>query len=226
MAGKLLIKCDLVTITGMHIGGTDTFSAIGAIDSPVIRDAYTGRPIVPGSSLKGKLRSLLARKYAKDIEHLPDFNEDEAINKRLFGSSTPVCAARLQFSDCFIRNTAEMKKKGVGLTESKSENTIDRKTSVANPRQIERVVPGVVFTVKLSYNEKDPEETKKDLERLAEGMKLLEMDYLGGHGSRGSGRVSFRNFCVQDDNEQEQKEYTEIFDKVSDYELFSDSAVL
>ena len=76
MVGKLLIQCELVTITGLHIGGTDTFSAIGAVDSPVIRDARTGRPIVPGSSLKGKLRSLLARSISKDIEKMPDFDED------------------------------------------------------------------------------------------------------------------------------------------------------
>lgn len=109
MAGKLLIECELVTITGMHIGGTDAFSAIGAVDSPVIRDARTGRPIVPGSSLKGKIRSLLARSLAKDIEKLPDFDRDDEAIKRLFGSSNPVRASRAQFADCFLTNFEEMK---------------------------------------------------------------------------------------------------------------------
>ena len=58
MYGKLLIRCKLTVLTGMHIGGSDTYSAIGAVDAPVIRDPRTHLPIVPGSSLKGKLRSL------------------------------------------------------------------------------------------------------------------------------------------------------------------------
>ena len=218
MAGKLLIQCDLVTITGLHIGGTDTFSAIGAIDSPVIRDAYTGRPIVPGSSLKGKLRSLLARSLARDIGKMPDFDQDDDRIKRLFGSSKPVHAARAQFSDCYIVNYEQMKH--AGLTEAKSENTIRRFDSVANPRQIERVIPGVKFGVRITYNVENEAETQADLELLAKGMKILEMDYLGGHGSRGSGRVSFRNFKITDDNEQECPELNQIFEPVNAYELF------
>lgn len=68
MYGKILIRCDLEVRTGMHIGGSSAFSAIGAVDSPVVRDPYTGYPIVPGSSLKGKLRTLLARSTYQDIE--------------------------------------------------------------------------------------------------------------------------------------------------------------
>ncbi len=224
MAGKYLIECELVTITGMHIGGTDTFSAIGAVDSPVIRDARTGRPIVPGSSLKGKLRSLLARSLAKDIEKLPDFDGDEEPIKRLFGSSNPVRAARAQFADCFLTNFEEMKQ--IGLTEVKTENAIQRSNSVANPRQIERVVPGVKFGVRITYNKADDRQTQEDLQLLAKGMKLLQMDYLGGHGSRGSGRVSFRNFKITDENSREQKELTAIFDAVDAYELFPDQVSL
>ncbi len=218
MAGKLLIQCDLVTITGLHIGGTDTFSAIGAIDSPVIRDAYTGRPIVPGSSLKGKLRSLLARSLASDIEKMPDFNQDDDRIKRLFGSSKPVHMARVQFSDCYIINYDQMKQ--VGLTEVKFENVISRLNAVANPRQIERVIPGVKFGVRITYNVENDAETKADLELLAKGMKILEMDYLGGHGSRGSGRVSFRNFKITDERERERPELNQIFEPVNAYELF------
>ena len=224
MAGKLLIQCDLVTVTGMHIGGTDTFSAIGAIDSPVIRDAYTGRPIVPGSSLKGKLRSLLARSLCRDIENMPDFDKDDERIKRLFGSSRPVRAARAQFSDCFIINFDQMKH--VGLTEAKTENAIRRSDSVANPRQIERVIPGVKFGVRITYNVEDEAQTREDLELLAKGMNILEMDYLGGHGSRGSGRVSLRRFRVTDENEQELPQLQALFDAVDAYELFPDQAVL
>lgn len=224
MAGKLLIECELVTITGMHIGGTDTFSAIGAVDSPVIRDVRTGLPIVPGSSLKGKLRSLLARSLTENIETLPRFDEDAEPVRRLFGSSKPVCAARAQFADCFLSNYEEMQR--VRLTEVKTENAIDRVTSVANPRQIERVIPGVKFGVRITYNQVDAQQTKEDFTLLAKGMKLLEMDYLGGHGSRGSGRVSFRNFRVTDESNTDREEFTKIFDAVDEYELFPDQARL
>ncbi len=224
MAGKLLIECELVTLTGMHIGGTDTFSAIGAIDSPVVRDAYTGRPIVPGSSLKGKLRSLLARSIASDIENMPDFNHDDQVIKRLFGSSTPVHGARAQFADCFIINYEQMKH--VGLTEAKFENAIRRSDSVANPRQIERVIPGVKFGVRITYNVEDSAQTQEDLQLLAYGMKILQMDYLGGHGSRGSGRVSFRNFKITDQNGTRLEDLENLFQGVSEYELFSDPADL
>lgn len=101
MYGKILIRCDLEVRTGMHIGGSSAFSAIGAVDSPVVRDPYTGYPIVPGSSLKGKLRTLLARSTCQDIENMPAFDKDDERILRLFGSSEPVRRSRLQFADAF-----------------------------------------------------------------------------------------------------------------------------
>ena len=80
---------------------------------------------------------------------MPDFKNDEAPILRLFGSADPVRAARLQFADCFVNNKERMK--SVGLTEVKFENAINRISSVANPRQIERVVPGTSFGVNIVY---------------------------------------------------------------------------
>lgn len=220
MYGKILIQCDLKVLTGMHIGGSSTFSAIGAVDSPVIRDAYSGNPIVPGSSLKGKLRTLLARSLSKDIENMPECDDDDVRIKTLFGSAKPVQAARLQFSDCFITNAEALS--AVGLTEVKFENGISRKTSVANPRQIERVNPGVVFGVNIVYEVRDPNTVKADLALLAKGFKLLQLDYLGGHGSRGSGRVSFRNFRLTGmDTDVNTDELKSLFSEVEGYELFA-----
>lgn len=194
MTGKILIKCDLVVRTGLHIGGSSSFSAIGTVDSPVIRDPFTGLSIVPGSSLKGKLRTLLARRSCVNGETLPDFSADGEVLLRMFGSSEPVRFARLQFADAFLLNYDQLK--GVGVTEVKSENTINRLTSKANPRQIERVVAGSRFGVNIVYNLSDPKEMEEDLSLLSKAMKLLQLDYLGGHGSRGNGRVSFQNFQV------------------------------
>ena len=47
--------------SGLHIGGSSAFAAIGATDSPVIKDPISNLPIIPGSSLKGKIRALLYR---------------------------------------------------------------------------------------------------------------------------------------------------------------------
>src|SRR3990170_8998206 len=58
-AGKYIIKADIRCITGLHVGGTDEGFEIGGIDNPVIKDPITGYPYIPGSSLKGKMRSML-----------------------------------------------------------------------------------------------------------------------------------------------------------------------
>ena len=222
MSGKLIIRCELEVLTGMHIGGTDIFSAIGAVDSPVIRDSHSGLPIVPGSSLKGKLRALLAQSLNERT--VSDHNSDDERILRLFGSSKPIRASRLQFSDCFMTNADKLK--NVGVTEIKSENTISRADSTANPRQIERVIPGALFGVVITYNYTDADEADEDLRLIAKAMKLLEVDYLGGHGSRGSGRVKLRNFSVESLDTDGAGQYRKLFSEVESYELFSDKAAI
>ena len=225
MYQKYLIRCTLVVRTGMHIGGSAAFSAIGAVDSPVVRDPYTGQPIVPGSSLKGKLRTLLARSLCKDIEDMPDCDADNGNILRLFGSAAPVRRSRLQFSDAFVTNASRMA--AIGLTEVKAENGISRSNGGANPRQIERVVAGTEFGVNIVYDATEPDQTREDLALLAKGMKLLQLDYLGGHGSRGSGRVSLLDFHVTDcETGAEDKALTGLFDEVANYELYPDRAGL
>lgn len=218
MYAKVIIQFDLEVVTGMHIGGSSTFSAIGAVDSPVIRDPLTGRPIVPGSSLKGKLRTLLARSFAGDIEKMPEFEWDEPAVLRMFGSTS--ARSRLQFADAFVSNLDHMQ--AVGLTEVKTENVIKRLSSEAMPRQIERVNAGTVFAETVVYDVVDKETLEEDLQLLAKAMKLLQMDYLGGHGSRGSGRVSLKNFRISSYGEEVDCQALQgLFDEVAAYELFS-----
>ena len=213
-----MIQCELLVCTGMHIGDSSAFSAIGAVDSTVVRDPLTGLPIVPGSSLKGKLRTLLARSLSGDLQNMPKHDDDDERIKRLFGSSKPVQAARLQFADCFVANAAEMRR--VGITEVKAENDIRRADSVANPRFIERVSRGTVFQVNVVYDIADDAQVAEDLALLAKGMKLLQLDYLGGHGTRGSGRVSLRDFTVTPfEAEVDAEALRELFQEVEEYEL-------
>ena len=110
--------------------------------------------------------------------------------------------------------------KPVGVTEVKAENGINRETSVANPRQIERVTAGTTFGVCLTYQMTDEAQTREDMQLLAQGMRLLQLDYLGGHGSRGSGRVSLRNFRLEAFGAQvDTAPLQELFREVEDYEL-------
>ncbi len=218
MYGKIVIYCDLKVKTGLHIGASGAFSAIGAVDSPVIRDPLTGKPILPGSSLKGKLRTLLARSLCREMNRMPDFNQDAPIILRLFGSATPVRRSRLQFSDSFISNADALGE--AGLTEVKTENAIRRTDSVANPRQIERVVAGACFSVRIVYDIMRSEEITEDMQQLVRAMQLLQLDYLGGHGSRGSGRVGLDNFrfgCIETDFSEEVLK--SLFKKAENYEL-------
>ena len=193
MFGKLIIDCSIRVVTGLHIGGSDTFSFIGAVDSSVITDPYTQQPIIPGSSLKGKIRTLLSRVYSEK-RCAPDCDPENIT--RLFGSASPVRQSRLQFSDAKITNAKQLEK--IGFTEIKTDNGINRVTSVANPRQIERVVSGAVFGERIVYNVENMDELAEDIETLAQGIKLLQLDYLGGHGSRGSGRVSFDTITLSE----------------------------
>lgn len=193
---KIKITGTIEIKTGMHIGGDDSFSAIGAIDSPVVRDPLTRLPIIPGSTLKGKMRSLLARdKGAVPAAGTKGFEGDCFELLRLFGSSskesdaagTGMQMSRLQFSDCFLKNKEELPQ----IFENKFENTIDRLTSIANPRQIERVVRGAQFGMEIIYNVEDAEQIEEDFANIRAGLSLIENDYLGGGGSRGNGRVTF-----------------------------------
>lgn len=124
---------------------------------------------------------LLAHRSCVNGETLPDFSADGEVILRMFGSSEPVRFARLQFADAFLLNYDQLK--GVGVTEVKSENTINRLTSKATPRQIELVVAGSRFGVNIVYNLSDPKEMEEDLSLLSKAMKLLQLDYLGGHGA-------------------------------------------
>ena len=197
MYSKIEISGEMELVTGMHIGGSDAFAAIGAIDSPVIKDVRTNLPIVPGSSLKGKLRTLIARKINDKICN-PD--DDDARIKRLFGCAKKgqVQRSRLIFSDLTMENAEELRSQGLtSMTEVKFENTINRCTGVANPRQIERAIRGTIFNFSVIYEVKNTEEIVDDIALFTDGLKLLTYDYLGGNGSRWYGKVKFDNLDLE-----------------------------
>ena len=195
MFGKIQITGKIEVMTGMHIGTSDGFAAIGAVDSLVIRDAQTKTPMLPGSTLKGKLRTLLAKQYNKEVF---TFHKDDAeciVN--LFGSAAKpgerAKNSRLIFSDMLMANYKELPNRG---TEVKFENTINRLTAMAMPRQIERVIRGAQFDLDIVYDVEPDADVIEDFKLLVEGFKLLQYDYLGGHGTRGYGKVRLENLCA------------------------------
>lgn len=195
MFGKIQITGKIEVMTGMHIGTSDGFAAIGAVDSPVIRDAQTKTPMLPGSTLKGKLRTLLAKQYNKEV--FTSHKDDAECIVNLFGSAAKpgerAKNSRLIFSDMLMANYKELPNRG---TEVKFENTINRLTAMAMPRQIERVIRGAQFDLDIVYDVEPDADVIEDFKLLVEGFKLLQYDYLGGHGTRGYGKVRLENLCA------------------------------
>jgi len=201
MYSKIEITGTIEVKTGMHIGTSDGFAAIGAIDSPVAKDVVSGLPYIPGSTLKGKMRSLLAKMY-NEKKFVNSRDEDDERITRLFGTSksredSNPKASRLIFSDSVMSNEDELRKKGAqSVTEAKEENSINPLTAIAMPRQIERVIRGAEFPISIIYNVDEEKELLEDMETLSKGFMLLEYDYIGGHGSRGYGKIEIKNISL------------------------------
>ncbi|OQX02500.1 MAG: type III-A CRISPR-associated RAMP protein Csm3 [Desulfobacteraceae bacterium IS3] len=227
--GKYIIEADLRLLTALHIGGTQESFEIGGMDNPVIKDQMTDIPYIPGSSLKGKMRSLLEWEHGfVEIEEIKEDGKIKGYKGKpttkpnevgiVFGipaqehkgeeipgpTRLTVCDA---YPDEKQKNEWETYM-GEGIyTELKTENTIDRLTSSANPRPMERVPAGSVFKTKFIFdvycnnlngdNSKDKKDDFDRLKVLFEGMLLLEDSALGGGGSRGSGRVKFENIKIE-----------------------------
>ena len=211
MSSKLMVKGIIEVKTGMHIGTGGEFAAIGAVDSPVIKDQITQESIIPGSTIKGKLRHVLVQSECPESTKP---NDDSEAVKRLFGaanssSNGKAYASRLSFSDCYLANKEILDNLDVTPTEVKFENGINRLTGVANPRQIERVIKGATFNFEAIYTSGDESQIVDDFELFAKGLHLLEYDYLGGGGSRGNGRIKFNDLSVEfvvGENEEIEKE--------------------
>lgn len=205
---KLLYKLQLEVVviikTGLHIGGSKLDLNIGGVDSPVIKD-QNGRPYIPGSSLKCKMRNLLAKRrgYLEIVQESVemkqlfglDAQKRNIFNRTLYTRLLPpewYPELTIDKEDRFEGPEFEHAEMDYPFTEIKFENVIDRASGRANPRQVERVPRGARFSgiIILDLYEGDQPGTYSDL--LYEGFELLANDYLGGNGSRGSGRVSFK----------------------------------
>ena len=211
LTAKIFITGRIVAETGLHIGGSKSSLDIGGVDLNIIKTPH-GQPFIPGSSLKGKLRSMLARKegsYAVE--------EDPTYMLQLFGSSGDQeeensHVTRLIVRDALLdvahfKNEFENKDADLDFPYSyvKWENTINRRSGTAqHPRQLERVPAGAEFDFELVYDVYTNEEGQSDSlpnthqKAIETAMDLLQSDFIGGQGSRGYGKISFKNVTVNE----------------------------
>lgn len=210
LSGKIVVK------TGLHIGAGNDKVEIGGMDNPIIRNPLTHEPYIPGSSIKGKMRSLMEWKFDKLKStggKVCSCGLPECEVCRVFGSANTKSdeakdrgPTRLIVRDAVL--TKEWKEKfrnGNSIVEEKNENSLNRITAEANPRPIERIVPGVEFDFEISYrviDTGDNGETDKKYFKdvVLESLKLLQDDYLGGGGSRGNGQIEFKDLVDEDNN--------------------------
>ena len=221
---KILIEGKIKAKTGLHIGGTNVGLSIGGADATVVRNPLTNEPYIPGSSLKGKMRSLLEKvegKFGpaidKNVVNGPytTIDTNDTIDVKLItgifgtmpekikGKSEP--PSRLIVRDCEMTSNSSKKlfaskNTDMPFTEVKTEVVIDRITSAATPRQIERVPAGADFNMRLILNVygEDSKKYKSNgdnngelnmINKICEALCLVQNDYIGGKGTRGSGEV-------------------------------------
>ncbi len=174
LAKKIFIEGEITTKTGLHIGGSSTGLNIGGADKVVVRNPVTNLPYIPGSSLKGKMRSLLEKSLGlvdltsekkkkgeeeriewtgslckdpeKDVVQLFGFPADET------KTSDNYAPTRVIFRDADLINAEELEaleNTDMYCTEIKTEVSIDRLTAKANPRNFERVPSGARFSLSI-----------------------------------------------------------------------------
>lgn len=173
--GHIVISGVISCRSGLLIGGADDTLEIGGIDKGVIRNPLTGDPYIPGSSLKGKLRSI-TEKIVKDAKGIPlradrggdggqgkvwrhecgDYNKAKECQLcRIFGAtgegSLDNYPGALLVRDSPLCDRDDLRQDGLPITETKMENALDRLTSAAHPRTFERVPAGAAFDFELFY---------------------------------------------------------------------------
>ncbi len=199
---KILYTGTITLKTGLHIGGTNTALNIGGPDKFVVRNPLNKKPYIPGSSLKGKLRSLLELKHGCiDVDRNGNSKASSNPNSpsgKLFGVAAKNNGhpSRLIVRDCEMiineENKELFKNTDLHYTESKTEANIDRVTSAANPRTYERVPAGAQFELNMVLNVFDTDDEAELKRLLDQAIALLHDDYLGGSGSRGYGQVELK----------------------------------
>ncbi len=210
LIGRVVLTGQIKAVTGLHIGTSKDALEIGGVDMPIVRNPVDRTPYIPGSSLKGKMRSLWEKLSGTRSNFQIGKSENEAkqvwihmCTDKTSINTCPVCLiygttgdtskdapARLMVRDIPL-DKSSLPETVVDFTEVKWEAAIDRVTSAATPRQMERVPAGAVFgPLELVFSFYGADDVKRFADVLT-ALQLVEDDFLGGQGSRGSGKVRF-----------------------------------
>ena len=200
---KIKYTATIELLSGLHIGGTNIAMAIGGPDKFVVRNPIDQKPYIPGSSLKGKMRSLLELalgeyEIARNGNGAKPCADSNKICGHLFGTAAAGEGAqpsRVIVRDALMKTEPdELTNTDLYLTEAKTEVSIDRITAKANPRTNERVPKGVCFKFEAILNIFSDDNEKELRRNFEKAVHLLEDDYIGGNGSRGYGQIAFRDW--------------------------------
>lgn len=217
----LHLRFNIEFVSGGRIGGGGGGLEVGSVvdaNLAALKDPLTNAPYLPGSSLKGKLRSIAEHVHGR-------FGEDRHGKKTLpcdcgeNDGPCPICPVfgahmnpkarsaptRITVRDAFL--TAESKAlwesardEGREFLEQKTENTVGRISGTAdNPRTGERFPAGTTFRAHIILNIYDDDETAKRTEgykdTVSNALAVLENGgSLGASGSRGYGEVNLKVF--------------------------------
>lgn len=203
---KIVYTGTIETLTGLHIGGTNAQLNIGGPDKFVVRNPITKKPYIPGSSLKGKLRSLIEIVDGKTNNGMAtnDVNTRSGALFGVAGKSDNVHPSRIIFRDAelSLESCAILENSDTDLlyTESKTEVAIDRITSKTNGalRTIERIPAGAKFNLTVILNIFEGENEDELKQTFTQAINLLHDDYLGGQGSRGYGQVKIEWSSIEE----------------------------
>ena len=215
LLGHKIITGEIECVGGVHIGGSADTMEIGGMDNPIIKDPITGFPYIPGSSIKGKGRSLLELRHElieADGSHHKYCGNDNCFMCRIFGiaanSKSKIGPGRLIIRDAHLtKESMEILKKlkrekGLPYSEEKYENSINRTNATAVPRSIERIPAGIKLNLEMVYSIYGTgDEGKTDIENIKhikEFLREIQNTTLGGSGHRGSGKVRFINLKIFD----------------------------
>jgi CRISPR-associated protein Csm3 len=209
----IIMKGQIECITGLHIGGSAEAIEIGGIDNPVIKHPITNEPYIPGSSLKGKMRSQMEKIEGKvDNRGEPcGCGQENCMVCRVFGphknSKHNLGPTRILLRDAIMSEETRLEmrrvieEQGTSYIEIKTENTINRAVGTAkNPRFQERVPAGAKFDFEVVLQVFDIDRGKNLIGFVKKAMKSIEDSYLGGSGSRGYGKIKFINLTMDGEN--------------------------
>jgi CRISPR-associated protein Csm3 len=193
---RLVLSGKVEALTPIHIGSGKGERDIGEVDLPILRQP-SGVPYIPGSSLKGKVRSeaeRIARKRGMQVCTPPEVrNMCGSIKKdpkefciccRIFGTAGDISvASKVKFRDSYPDESIERTLTRTGIAMDREKGSVYKQALYT----IEAVPAGTKFSLEIVAENMAEEE----LGLLRAALRSVEDSALGGSSTRGFGKVKF-----------------------------------